>query len=194
MESLRVRKCCVGPVETNCYILFLEGRKDCLVIDPGDEPETILQAADGRAIDAILFTHGHFDHIGAGQAILGEKTRVLIHEEDAPMLSDPRLNAGRMLMGIDCTGPAATELVKDGDLVHAAGLELRVLHTPGHTRGSVCYLLEYDGAAYLFSGDTVMALGYGRTDLPGGSDADMMASLARLRPYLTSCRVLGGHG
>ena len=190
MEQMTVRAVPVGMIRTNCYILYLPGRSDCLVIDPGAEPEKILRQTDGRTVAAILFTHGHFDHFGGADDILTPSTRVFIHREDAPMLSDPVLNASLVLVEEGMYGPRATDLVEDGTEIHAAGLTLTVLHTPGHTRGSVCYLC----GDCLFSGDTVMSMGVGRTDLPTGSDEDMKASLMRLRPYFGKYHILGGHG
>ncbi|MBR2288940.1 MAG: MBL fold metallo-hydrolase [Clostridia bacterium] len=194
MQGLQITRLRVGPIQTNCYLLALDGRDDCLVIDPGDEPERIVQAKGGRKLDAILFTHGHFDHIGGAKALCEPGTRVYIHALDAPMLHDSRKNAGWMLMGETTEGPDATDYVAEGDRMTCAGLTFTVLHTPGHTPGSVCYLLEDEEGSLLFSGDTVMAMGIGRTDLPGGSSAQMRESLEKLKPYLQTCHVLGGHG
>ena len=88
----------VGPVGTCCYILSRENAKECVVIDPGDEPDRILKAAGAMKIAAILLTHGHFDHIGAVPALMGEGTRLLVHELDAPLLGDPDLNVSRLLI------------------------------------------------------------------------------------------------
>ena len=95
MQDLMIRVVPVGMIRTNCYVLFLPGRSDCLVIDPGAEPEKILQQTDGRHVAAILFTHGHFDHFGGAEGIMEKSTRVYIHQEDAPMLLDAVLNASR---------------------------------------------------------------------------------------------------
>ena len=178
----------VGPLSTACYLLYQPERSDCLLIDPGAEPETIRREAGNRRLAGILLTHGHFDHIGAVSALMEADTPLLIHELDAPLLGDTRLNAS-WLMGEPVTAPAATRLLKDGDTVDLAGITLTVLHTPGHTRGSVCYLCGGD----LFTGDTILGGGWGRTDLPGGSEADMMKSLRRVFPYTKTHRVHGGH-
>ncbi len=180
-----------GMNATNCYVLMAPQREDCLVIDPGDDADLIREAAEGRRIAAILLTHGHFDHIGGVRELAEEGTEILIHEADAAMLTDPRLNAG-WLAGLEVTAPPATRTFRGGESLHLAGVVLQVLHTPGHTPGSCCFLAE-DGEV-LFSGDTVMAGGVGRTDLPGGSEEQMRISLRMIRPYLNKCMVLGGHG
>ena len=179
----------VGPIGTCCYILWEEGRDDCVVIDPGGEPERIRKAAGGRAIAGILLTHGHFDHIAGGRALTEPGTRVFIHPLDEPMLSDPRLNASRALLSREITGPAATDTVRDGDILELAGLRFRVLHTPGHTPGGVCY----ETGEHLFTGDTLFHHGWGRTDLPGGSEEALFRSLRRILPLSREREVHPGH-
>ena len=90
---LQMKEVTVGAIGTCCYILWDDARTDCVVIDPGDEPERIRKAADGRTIAAILLTHGHFDHIGAVRALMTPETELVIHVQDAPMLSNPQENA-----------------------------------------------------------------------------------------------------
>lgn len=176
----------VGSIPTNCYLVFDPGRTDALVIDPGDNPERIFAALNGRAPAALLLTHGHFDHTGALSAFAG--VPIYIHEADAPMLSDPHLSVG------DGNGdlrprPAATHLLADGEQLHLAGLDIAVLHTPGHTPGGVTYQI---GDA-LFTGDTLFAHGYGRTDLPGGDFSALRRSLRRLLHLAGDFRVFPGH-
>lgn len=176
----------VGSIPTNCYLVFDPGRTDALVIDPGDNPERIFAALNGRTPAAVLLTHGHFDHTGALSAFAGMP--IYIHEADAPMLSDPHLSVG------DGNGdlrprPAATHLLADGEQLHLAGLDIAVLHTPGHTPGGVTYQI---GDA-LFTGDTLFAHGYGRTDLPGGDFSALRRSLRRLLHLAGDFRVFPGH-
>lgn len=186
---LQIKEVTVGAIGTCCYVLSDDTRADCVVIDPGDEPERIRQATQGRTIAAILLTHGHFDHIGAVRALMTKDTALVIHAKDAPMLSDPWLNAS-FLLGQPVTAPEATRLTYEGDSIAAAGLTFTVLHTPGHTAGSVCYQVEDK----LFTGDTLFRIGCGRTDLPTGSEAQMHQSLERLAPLVRTMAVYPGHG
>ena len=186
---MRIDELTVGMVQTRCYILGPEGGQECIVIDPGDEAARIRKAVGERKIAAILLTHGHFDHIGAVRELMEADTRLVIHELDAPMLGDPELNAGLGLLRRKITAPAATDKVREGDELNLAGLKIKVLHTPGHTPGSVCYQVEGE----LFTGDTLFDFGWGRTDLPGGNEEQMADSLRRLAPLARKMPIHAGH-
>lgn len=187
-EKLHVQALKVGLLGTQCYVIWRENEPECVVIDPGDEPERIRAACGGRRIAAMMLTHGHFDHIGGVSALAEAGTEIVIHRLDAPLLRDPVGNVSGMV-GRRITAPEATRLVEEGDTVTAAGMAFRVMHTPGHTPGSVCY----EAGACLFSGDTLFHAGYGRTDLPGGDEAAMAASLRRLAPMRATHVLYPGH-
>ena len=170
----------LGMLQTNCYILT-EG-DCCLVIDPGDEPQKVLSflEAQGLTLEAILLTHGHFDHVGAVKTLAAETDcRVFLNEKDLA------------LPGAMTAGPLYhTDFYSDGDHLTLAGLDFEVLHTPGHTPGSVC--LRF--GQHLFSGDTLFEGSCGRTDFPGSNPSDMVRSLGRLAQLDESLKVYPGHG
>jgi len=183
-----------GAYQVNAYLLCPEGTKDAVLIDPGDDIARLKGAlADsGRRLKAILLTHGHFDHMLSAQplsAVTGAP--VYVHEMDQEMLCDAQLNAyNEMAAYQPC--PVDFEADELEDEIEAAGIRFKVLHTPGHTRGSVCF---YDAENnVLFSGDTLFCAGFGRMDLPGGSAAQMRQSLRTLFELPGNTRVLCGHG
>lgn len=182
----------VGMLGANCYILHAAGTSRSVVIDPGADPERIAEKLP-CPVGTILLTHGHFDHIGAAHALADKYgASIAIHRLDAPYLSDPYLNASQ-LTGISVPDCSPDHLLEDQELYIAEGMAFRVLHTPGHTPGSCCFHLE----DVLFTGDTMFAGGCGRTDLPGGSDRDMMHSLRFLNHYLSQNairQIFPGHG
>lgn len=183
-----------GLIGTNCYFLTDEETGLSAVIDPGfDSPalEEKIRALGNKSLALCLLTHGHFDHI-SGVAKVKKLTgaKIYLHEKDALFPSDPSL-CMPLGFGADAPEPfAADVLVKDGDTIRLGGLTLRVLHTPGHTAGSVCYLVE----DALFAGDTLMRGSAGRADLPTGDYAALLGSLKRLAALPGDYRVFPGHG
>ena len=172
----------LGAYQTNCYLVWEDTSSTCVVIDPGYEAETVLAEAKrlGKSIEAILLTHGHFDHVGAVKDIAAETDcKVYLCEEDLSM--PPQLTAGTLYY---------TDLYGEGDVLKLAGLSFKVLHTPGHTPGSVCLQCEDT----IFSGDTLFWGSCGRTDLPGGSWATIQKSLKRLAAISGDFKVYPGHG
>lgn len=188
MSDVTIKTVRVGLLGTNCYVVYREDRQDCVVIDPGAQADSIRKAADGRRIDAILLTHGHFDHIMAADELMEDETALYIHRDDAEMLQDSRKNAGYMIMR-DVKVNAAPTLIREGMTVSAAGIDFDVLHTPGHSRGSCCFRV----GSHLFTGDTLFDMGYGRTDLYGGDERQMQQSLDRLMSMDKALTIYPGH-
>lgn len=183
----------VGPIEANCYIVFDEETKECMVIDPGAEGEIIYQEIqkNGLSVKYLVNTHGHCDHIGAN-LYLKEKTgaELLIHEEDAPMLTDSSKNMS-VYMGEKVNRPAADRHLQNGDVIKIGNNSFTVLHTPGHTKGGICLLC----GNVCFTGDTLFQYSIGRTDFPGGSYNEIINSVeTKLLTLDEKITVFPGHG
>jgi len=181
----------VGSLEVNCYLLADAVTLECAVIDPGDDGEKIIARINEKKLKpvAIINTHSHADHIGADAQINNAfNVPIMIHRADAPNLSDPAGNLSAYEGG-ELVAPAAGRLLEDGDIIGIGNLKIRVVHTPGHTKG--CILLSVEDL--LFTGDTLFCGTVGRTDLPGGSDAELNRSLKKFNEFARSTRILPGH-
>ena len=180
----------LGSYQTNCYIVHEEHSKTCAVIDPGYTPERVLAQAEklGLQVDAVLLTHGHFDHVGGVEAIVKATGCALwMREADYTQFKTPENDFFYPIHDCDFT---EVQLCEEGEQIHAGGLTFTVIETPGHTWGSVCYLCENA----LFSGDTLFAGSCGRTDLPGGDGQTIVLSLERLAELEGDYTVYPGHG
>lgn len=179
---LKIHVLTLGDYQTNCYILQDAARQDCLVVDPGYEPEIILYYLQEKnlTLQAVLLTHCHFDHVG-GVKELAAQTDCRVYLCGRDLSLPPMLTAGQLYY---------TNTYAEGEKLSLAGLELTVLETPGHTPGSVCLLCE----DAMISGDTLFAGSCGRTDLPGGDSRAMRQSLKRLAALEKNYQVFPGHG
>lgn len=181
----------LGPLNTNCYIVYGVDKK-AAVIDPGFSPEVIWSVVEenGLTLEKILLTHAHFDHITAVEEMRKKGAELYLHKDDEEMLYNSDLNYMRGFAGKELHFKKAEHLLEDGDIIEIGGETLTVLHTPGHTKGSVCYLSEN----MMFSGDTLFRDGIGRTDLYGGSFGTLSSSLERLKGLEKDYTVYPGHG
>lgn len=174
----------VGQLETNCYVVVNEETLACVVIDPGDESNAIMDYIESNRLrcEAIMLTHGHFDHVGAVNEIL-EQTGCALYINPR----DEGYEVGKS--GMKFKMPEGGKYYDDGDIIVEAGLEFKVLATPGHTPGSVCLIC---GDA-LFTGDTLFRGSCGRADLPGGSMREEMRSLKKICELEGDYEVYPGH-
>lgn len=184
-----VKRVVVGPIETNCYIVVCLGTGKGFIIDPGDDFEKIKTEIPTEAdIEFIINTHGHIDHIKEDARF---NLQVCIHPLDRDCLADPAKN-----LSIIFETPVSMEIpcvktVNDGDTISAGQLSLKVIHTPGHSAGSICLKADQ----IVFTGDTLFCDGYGRTDLPGGSEEVIFSSIReRLLILPDETLIYPGHG
>lgn len=174
---MMVRKFLAGPIGTNCYLVENELTKEAVIVDPASFPERLKECVEQEKLRvvAVLLTHAHFDHImGIDEVIrnLGEMP-VYVHQEDVRMLEDPQANLS-LDYGMSYSYRGGTA-IRDGQVLNLAGYDFRVIHTPGHTPGGVCYYVESEEV--LLSGDTLFQESVGRTDFPGGSASELIRSI-----------------
>lgn len=181
-----------GSFASNCYLLLCGG--EAAVVDPSADADAILQkiTEHGATLKYILLTHGHFDHICSLDS-LREKTGApaYIHAGDADMPSDAQKNAFFLFFGQERSWRTPEKTLAEGDVLKLGDEEIRVLHTPGHTQGSVCFLCADN---ILITGDTLFDRGFGRYDLWGGDPLKLRRSLARLATLDPNLTIYAGHG
>jgi hydroxyacylglutathione hydrolase len=176
--------------ETNCWLIAADGTDDAVVVDPGFSPERVhaMLESEGKRPVAVLATHGHFDHVGAAHEFCGDDLPFHIHEADVQALTDPKgWGASRDVPSVPVKD---VRTLSDGDVLTFAGFRIEVLHTPGHTPGSVVF--RTDG--WVLSGDVVFAGSVGRSDFPNSNPAEMQRSLRRFLELPDGLDVLPGHG
>jgi hydroxyacylglutathione hydrolase len=179
-----------NPFATNCWMVSADGSDQAVVVDPGFTPDRVRAAIEraGKSLAAVLATHGHLDHIGAAREVCGENVPLIIHEEDALALTDQRAWGAGMPVDGDYR-PPMVRTVTDGEVLEFAGFRIEVLHTPGHTPGSVCFVTD----GFVFSGDLVFRGSIGRYDFPNSDEGHMMRSLRRFLSLHDDLDVYPGH-
>ena len=174
----------VGQLETNCYVVINEDSLECVVVDPGDESNTILDYLESNKLKcrAILLTHGHYDHVGAVEAVM-EETGAMLYINPRDEGYEPGMSGMKYKM------PEGGRYYDEGDSVKVGSLEFKVMATPGHTPGGVCLICE----EALFTGDTLFRGSCGRTDLPGGDTETELRSLKKICALPGDYEVYPGH-
>lgn len=176
---MNIKTIVVGPLENNCYIISDENSKEAIIIDPGDEADKIIAAAEGLKVKAVVLTHGHWDHVTEAPKVARHFNAPLcIHKNDETMMTYSN-------------HAKADKYLENGEKLEIGKWKLEVIHTQGHSAGCICL---YDGSETLFSGDTLFKGTWGRTDLPTSSPKEMVESLKKLMMLPENVKVYPGHG
>lgn len=186
---MRIKKFVAGVMRTNCYLVYNEGANEAVLIDPARGFNKIKEFCDneGLKVAAVLITHGHFDHILEASLWQSEGAKVYIHSKDADKLYSEKNLA--YMVNAAVPPSRADILLEDGGELNIASLKIKVIHTPGHSPGAVCYIIE----DALFSGDTLFHGDFGRTDFPDGNFEDLKLSLKKLFGLPGGYAVYPGH-
>ncbi len=192
---MRIETLVVGALQTNCYVVWDELEKKAVILDPGGDAGMILDTVGrlGVHVTHVINTHGHFDHIGANAEVLRSTgAELAIHPDDVDMLSNPLRSFG-ILMGQFKTSPRPTILLSEDSTIQVGATPLQILHTPGHSPGSVSLWSQQDGV--VFCGDVLFRMGIGRTDFPGGNRRTLLSSIRiKLFALPDDVMVYPGHG
>lgn len=197
-DTFQLRVVVSAPFDQNSYLAWFAGRTDCLLVDPGTEPELLIEEVDRHGLSpaAILITHGHGDHIAGNAACKARwpACPIVIGEHEAAKLTNPVLNLSAAF-AMPVTSPPADVLVADEQVVEYAGFRLQVWQIPGHSSGHVVFYWADHQPPILFGGDVLFAGSIGRTDFPGGSFEQLAAGIhRRLFTLPDDTVVLSGHG
>ena len=189
---MNIRNLYPGAMASNCYLLTVGAH--AAVVDPSPAPETVLAELqkENAALEMILLTHGHFDHVfGMDGLRKATGAPVYVHKNDFAMPDDPEQNVFLRVFGMERRFGKPDRSLSDGDTLMLNGETIRVIHTPGHTAGCVCYLCNDE---FLITGDTLFAGTHGRTDVYSSNAGDMVSSLLRLRELPQTLPIYPGHG
>lgn len=188
-----IKQMSVGSMNVCCYVIGCEKTKKGAVIDPGGDDERVISAIKKAGLDIqyIINTHGHPDHVCGNERIKAATgAEIVMHEDDAQFFAKAEVKQYFSMLGLK-ESPPVDKLVKDGEVLRVGDLEIKVLHTPGHTPGGACFYCAPD----LFTGDTLFVGGVGRTDFPGGDTATLVKAINQKLLVLPSSTVVWpGHG
>lgn len=184
---------CVGEFQVNCYILACEEASEAIIIDPGDDERKIRQALDRHKLKPafIINTHGHIDHIGCDDKF---GVPIYAHARELPLLKNPGLNLSDFV-AVSYRVKSEVSALREGQLIDLAGIQLEVIHMPGHTPGGIALLMRKPEDGILFTGDSLFNMGIGRTDFPGADEAELKRSIKNKLFKLPDDTVIyPGHG